>query len=1210
MKRIVAFMLAVLVLLTAAPLAGFVGLEIAPKAKAIESTGQCGDHVSWTFDNSTGVLIISGFGEMYGAWHYDQSDAAQIKSVIINDGVTRIGSNAFRGCVALESVSIPNSVSSIGSFAFYDCISLTGITLPDGLKYIDDHAFTASGLTSISIPNSVESIGLNAFYGCGYLSSVKLSDNLITIGNFAFKGCKSLSNIVFPDKLTSIGTYAFCECRGLTSVKIPDSVTDIGGYAFSSCSSLKNVIVGKGLTVIPIYMFNECRSIESVVLGDNVTIIGNSAFNECEALKKVFIPDCVTSIGVDAFWGCTELTSVTFSDAVSEIGAGAFAYCGKLDNLVLSNNLESLGENAFLGCNSLKSVVLPDSMTNIGESAFEGCTSLSSIVISKGVSKISEETFFNCRSLTTVTIPYGVTEICRGAFRYSGLTSVTIPESVTSIADGTFFSCTALTSVAIPESVTSIGDSAFNYCSLLKDVYYSGTEEQWAKIQMGVNNECLTDADIHCNKVNNPDNPYNPDDPNTDTDEIHAVPFDPQSTTGVYQINGTLDNYVTTVVLNGSDMYVENVTISGKKYDVKKDILSEEKAKQLKGKKVICNYDKKEEKIIAISKCREFSDLDATDISTINKERSISIKIENEYKWSNGKVRVAGGIREVLSIPFQILINNSLPSAYFDLTDECRSNSKFDLKVSSVQVRGVENCGEITLYNNSPKTIHLGSFALINGSIRIPTDFWLGYEDVEKRIAAEFGVLLNDVNPEWGAFHTVVKNRDPKPQPQSQQEAYNYNKLLADAANKLKSSSVISLAGLSELGFSLPQRQFLEKLVLVELSLFTMPKESLEEYVSNKVMEKIFGAKKLIDVQNGKMTIVVPYQNRTKQLDIVCDIQEYSLTNRTFGNFTALTYHAYDIKNEKREKTAFKDGTAGLAVSVNAKAFAEAATDFALAEIKSATKTVLEGYEEVERIIFGDAALKILKAAGYNSNFDFGWDLYVNECKKLAFECPVDVYVYDEHDNLCGAIVNNAVTLDTSELVDLEVKNDEKIVILWEDGYYVKTLANCEGTLDISVKEMGYINGAIRTLTFESLPLSAGTLYRQSYGTDYYDDQSTYAVEELNGDRIEATSDTLNQQFELTASDHTHTYTAAVTTEPTCTADGETTYTCSVCGDTYTEPIPATGEHEDADNDGKCDTCEQQMTGGNHCKYCGKIHDGIFGWLVKFFHSILAIFKR
>ena len=90
---------------------------------------------------------------------------------------------------------------------------------------------------------------------------------------------------------------------------------------------------------------------------------------------------------------------------------------------------------------------------------------------------------------------------------------------------------------------------------------------------------------------------------------------------------------------------------------------------------------------------------------------------------------------------------------------------------------------------------------------------------------------------------------------------------------------------------------------------------------------------------------------------------------------------------------------------------------------------------------------------------------------------------------------------------------------------------------------------------------------------------------------------------------HEHEYTVKVTKEPTCEEVGVKLYICSLCGDGYTEDIPKTA-HEDADNDGKCDTCGQQMTGGDHCKYCGKIHGGAFGWLVKFFHSILAIFKR
>ena len=91
---------------------------------------------------------------------------------------------------------------------------------------------------------------------------------------------------------------------------------------------------------------------------------------------------------------------------------------------------------------------------------------------------------------------------------------------------------------------------------------------------------------------------------------------------------------------------------------------------------------------------------------------------------------------------------------------------------------------------------------------------------------------------------------------------------------------------------------------------------------------------------------------------------------------------------------------------------------------------------------------------------------------------------------------------------------------------------------------------------------------------------------------------------------HGHEFVLNEIIDPTCTEDGQRIYVCKYdAAHTQSETIPALG-HTDPDNDGHCDRCGEQMTGGDHCKYCGQIHGGAFGWLVKFFHSILAIFKR
>ena len=59
-----------------------------------------------------------------------------LTSVIVTDGVTKIGKHAFSGCTNLESITIPNSVKLIGSIAFHGCKNLTSITLSNNLTSI------------------------------------------------------------------------------------------------------------------------------------------------------------------------------------------------------------------------------------------------------------------------------------------------------------------------------------------------------------------------------------------------------------------------------------------------------------------------------------------------------------------------------------------------------------------------------------------------------------------------------------------------------------------------------------------------------------------------------------------------------------------------------------------------------------------------------------------------------------------------------------------------------------------------------------------------------------------------------------------------------------------------------------------------------------------------------------------------------------------
>ncbi|MDY6438645.1 MAG: leucine-rich repeat domain-containing protein [Prevotella sp.] len=76
---------------------------------------------------------------------------SQVKSYIIGDGVTSIGSYAFYKCSGLTSVTIPNSVTSIGNYAFYDCSGLSSFMLPDNITTINSSSFPSSTKLYVNI---------------------------------------------------------------------------------------------------------------------------------------------------------------------------------------------------------------------------------------------------------------------------------------------------------------------------------------------------------------------------------------------------------------------------------------------------------------------------------------------------------------------------------------------------------------------------------------------------------------------------------------------------------------------------------------------------------------------------------------------------------------------------------------------------------------------------------------------------------------------------------------------------------------------------------------------------------------------------------------------------------------------------------------------------------------------------------------------------
>jgi len=165
-------------------------------------------NISWYVEN--GILTLSGTGEMndYGSpeevpWYTDcvrdyiDAEEGLIKEIVIESGVTSIGSYAFYNCRHITNVSIPNTVASVGNYSFAGCASLLEVKLSANVTQLGDYSFSScTRLESFEAGNPT--IGTYVFYNCSNLKTITFATNAYwNIDYSCFLGCSSLEQINF-----------------------------------------------------------------------------------------------------------------------------------------------------------------------------------------------------------------------------------------------------------------------------------------------------------------------------------------------------------------------------------------------------------------------------------------------------------------------------------------------------------------------------------------------------------------------------------------------------------------------------------------------------------------------------------------------------------------------------------------------------------------------------------------------------------------------------------------------------------------------------------------------------------------------------------------------------------------------------------------------------------------------------------------------------
>ena len=412
-----------------------------------------------TKQNTDGTLTITVTGAK-----------TDLTEVIIPQGVTAIGANAFKDHTALRSVSIPDSVTSIAS-SFFGCTALEDVTLPQGLTAISAFAFSGcSVLKTIALPDSIVSIGSEAFRNCIALESIEIPANVTSIGSGAFDNCKMLTEVVLPEGLTALSASAFEECAMLASVTLPKTLTSIGEEAFYKCSALKAITLPDGITTVGSRAFGNCPATLYCAIDSDTGVALSRAGNRFTLPGYEILSLKAENSSTEKPWvtitACsTNAVNVTIPNGVTHIGSSSFSGCTQLESISLPGSIVSIGGSAFYNCKTLQSLTLPDSVTSIGTQAFYNCSSLQSLTLPDSISSIGDYTFQNCTALQSITLPNSVTIIGKQAFyNCTALQSITLPDGISSISDYTFYKCTALQSIILPDGITSIGSNAFTDC--------------------------------------------------------------------------------------------------------------------------------------------------------------------------------------------------------------------------------------------------------------------------------------------------------------------------------------------------------------------------------------------------------------------------------------------------------------------------------------------------------------------------------------------------------------------------------------------------------------------------------------------------------------------------------------------------------------------------------------------------------------------------
>ena len=975
----------------------------------------------------------------------DCDDSAQgaitIPSQIDGKPVTSIGSGAFHGCSSLTSITIPNSVTIIGNIAFDWCKKLTQIN-------VDKANTTYSSVNGVLF--NKDKTELIRYPEGKADTSYAIPNGVTSIGDWAFQSCNSLTSITIPDSVTSIGTMAFEDCSSLTSITIPDSVTSIDRHAFFVCRKLNQINVDTANTAY--------SSVNGVLFNKEKTKL--IRYPEGKADTSYSIPDGVTSIGNSAFYGCSNLTSITIPDGVTIIDINAFQYCRSLTSITIPDSVTYISAEAFDGCDSLKAAYYLGFSEQWAEVSIEwGNYCLTNHIVFKSNPEISD-----------VASPTGTSVSMVGKHFYANIGKSGLSLSPGGKATGNQATCYVpvssqdldFTFESGNKNILVIGDTEVTFYG----VYFIkfnvfGISEGTTTVTVRTSDGASSTAIVTVSET-----------PTSDK----ILKGEGKLPANAKILVGTMDDYVTAVVLNSKKTYVSDVIIDQKTYPIQKNILPDATIEMFKGKPVIA----------------VMQDGKITEIDLI--ENYITASVSTNF--IDGTAIKDGDTHLVTAS-----VSNTLPSRLMG-ADLSSLSDKFKIKINSVSIK----IGSESVYSGNPYAeIGVDGFKIVaSKEVKIKKSFanFNGEADIKVVVTGERnGTPLSlETKSNIKILSKSEWNKISESANKKKTEKQYDNEIKATVAKNSKNLKLDeTIAWNATLGEFMSKKQLsaLGYAMVGTIVMAEAPKATFTEYLTGKMLDKLGVAHK---IAAGAFSVDVPMTVKIKTYkygELVIDFEahatNYTLGGKSYGSFGDVTYEITGGSGLSKVPTSMRSGLAGAIAYADVNTFADAMYDIALAEVKKAYNLGYgNDFNTVCDVFFNDTIVDVMLSACKTDYKGAFFDIISYPARQYKGACPIEMRVYDPSNELCG-FVSDSKAVSTDENVECTVEGHTKIITVYgykANDYKVEITATGSGVMNLEASDYAGSCRKLGSQTFTDFPIECGKTYSYICGAVSLDESS------------------------------------------------------------------------------------------------------------------------